>query len=243
MNKTQVDFLVKLQRKKYRDKHQKFIIENPKVILEEYSNPLLDSVYITDNFFKDHEDEMVFSNVHRISEKDIKKVSSQVTPAGMFALFNMPKLRKFTFQKKHILLLDKIQDPGNLGTIIRTADWFGFQGLFLSKNCVEVFNPKVIAATMGSIFHLNIYDDLDLVDFIKDLKQEKYIVATTALTGDKIDIKAKDKLALIIGNESKGVSPDIKELADKSFQIPKFGKAESLNAAVAAGIIMHQIKE
>ena len=242
MNKAQIDFLNKLKRKKYRDKYGKFLVENPKVILEEYNSPLLDSIYATEKFFKEYEDLMAFDKVEIISEKALDRVSSQVTPAGIIALFNLPKEKNFSFKTKHILLLDGIQDPGNLGTIIRTADWFGWRAIFLGKNCVEPFNPKVVAASMGSIFRSHVYQDTDLVALIKDLKKERYTIATTDLHGGNIDTKEKENIALVIGNESKGVSLEIKDIADKSFKIPKFGKAESLNAAVAAGIIMHKIK-
>ncbi|MBT4350021.1 RNA methyltransferase [bacterium] len=242
MNKTQIDFLHKLKKKKYRDKHQQFIVENPKVIWEEYNNPWLEMVYVTEKFFKEHEDEMVFKKTEVISEKEIAKIASQVNPAGMMALFNVPKQKKFTFQKQNILILDHVTDPGNMGTIIRTADWFGFHALFLSKNCVDVYNTKVVASTMGSIFRLNIYNDLDLPEIIPGLKDAGYTIAVTDLRGGEVKFNKKEKVALVIGSESRGISEEIRELADKSLKITKFGKAESLNAAVAAGIIMHQIK-
>jgi len=240
--KAQVEFLTKLQKKKHRDQYHQFLVENPKVVWEEYSSKLLKSVYVTEVFFKENEDRMVFDNIYIISNKDLKKISQQVSPVGMLALYDMPKTRNFTFRPPHILLLDNIQDPGNLGTIIRTADWFGFNHVFLSKNCVDAHNSKVVAATMGSLFNIQIHQDQDLVELIDELKTQKYIVAVTDLAGEKVSLKAKDKIALVIGNEARGVSAKIKDLADKHYKILKPGKAESLNAAVAAGVIMHQIK-
>jgi len=242
INKKQVDFLEKLKRKKYRDLHQKFLVESPKVIWENYKNSLLDSVYVTDNFYKDNEDKMVFDNTYRMSEKDLKNVSNQVNPLGMLALFNMPKVKKFNFRLRCVLLLENIQDPGNLGTIIRTADWFGFNDIFLSQNCAEIYNPKVVAASMGSVFDINIYSNLNLMDQIQELKKENYKIVVTDLAGESTVFDKQTKIALVIGNESKGVSNEIKKLADQHFKIVKSGQAESLNAAVAAGIIMQQIK-
>jgi RNA methyltransferase, TrmH family len=242
VNKKQVDFLVKLKKKKYRDEHQKFLLENSKVIWEEFSNPLLDSVYVTDNFYKENEDRMVFKNIYRISNKELKKISKQVSPLGMIALFNMPRTRKFIFKSKNILLLDSISDPGNMGTIIRTADWFGFNHVFLSDNCVEVYNSKVVAASMGSVFNVSINPDANLAKLIKDLKEEGYKIIVTDLMGDEFEINKKDKIALVIGNEGKGVNRKLIAMADKRFKIMKSGKAESLNAAVAAGIVMNKIK-
>ena len=242
ITKSQVEYLVKLQKKKYREIHQQFILENPKVIWEEYNNKLLKSVYVTEVFFKENEDRMVFDNLYIVSNKDLKKISQQVSPVGMLALYDMPKVRKFTFRPPHILLLDNIQDPGNLGTIIRTADWFGFNHVFLTKDCVEVYNPKVVSASMGSIFNINIHQDQDLVEFVSELKKQKYIIAVTDLAGEKVKFNKKGKIALVIGNEARGVNSKIKDIADKRYKIMKTGKAESLNAAVAAGVIMHEIK-
>ena len=242
MNKKQKDFLIKLKRKKYREEHKKFIIENFKIVLEEYSNQLLDSIYVTEKFYKENEDEMVFKNIDIISEKDLKKVSHKVNPPGIIALFNIPREKKFNFQKRLILLLDDIQDPGNLGTIIRTADWFGFTEIFCSTNCVEVYNPKVTSSTMGSIFNLNIHSNVNLKDLIKELKKERYKIVVTDLNGRNIKFNKKDKIALVIGSEAKGVSSRIKNLADLNYKIEKSGKAESLNVAIATGIIMKEIK-
>ena len=242
VNKKQVDFLAKLKKKKYRDEHQKFLLENPKVIWEEFSNPLLDSVYVTDNFYKDNEDWMVFKNIYKLSEKDLNKISNQVNPLGMLALFNMPRVKKFIFKAKHVLILDSIADPGNMGTILRTADWFGFNHVFLGMGCVEVYNPKVVAASMGSIFNISINEEVDLKNLIKDLKSEGYKIIVTDLMGEDFAINKKDNIALVIGNEGKGVDRKIIAMADKRFKIMKSGKAESLNAAVAAGIVMNKIK-
>ncbi|MFA6307921.1 MAG: RNA methyltransferase [Patescibacteria group bacterium] len=242
VNKKQIEFLIKLKKKKYRDEHQKFLFENPKVIWEEFSNPLLDSVYVTDNFYKDNEDRMVFKTIYRLSEKDLKKISNQVNPLGMLALFDMPHPKKFIFKSKHVLILDNIADPGNMGTIIRTADWFGFNHVFLGTGCVEIYNPKVVAASMGSIFNISINEEVDLKNFIKDLKNEAYQIIVTDLMGDEFSINKKNNIALIIGNEAKGVDKKLIAMADQRFKIMKSGKAESLNAAVAAGIVMNKIK-
>ncbi len=242
MNKRQKDFLIKLKRKKYREEHQKFTIENFKIILEEYSNNLLDSIYVTEKFYKENEDQMVFKNTDIISEKDLKKVSNKVNPPGIIALFNIPQEKNFHFKKRLVLLLDDIQDPGNLGTIIRTADWFGFTEIFCSENCVELYNPKVISSSMGSIFNLNIHNNVNLKDLIKDLKKERYRIVVTDLNGQSIKFNKKNNIALVIGSEAKGVSNRIKGLADLNYKIKKSGKAESLNVAIATGIIMNEIK-
>jgi len=242
MIKKQVDFLVKLKKKKYREEYGKFIVENSKVALEEYSNQLLDSVYVTEKYHEENKDFMVFKNIDIISEKDLKKVSNKVTPPGIIALFNIPKKRKFKFNKKLVLILDGIQDPGNLGTIIRTADWFGFTEIFLSENCVEVYNPKVIASSMGSIFSVNLNTDINLKDLVKELKDERYKIVVTDLNGRNVKFNKKNKMALVIGSESKGVSKKILSMADIRYKIEKSGTADSLNVGIATGIVMDKIK-
>lgn len=241
-SKKQIDFLAKLQKKKYRDEHQKFLLENAKVIWEEYSNPLLDSVYVTETFLNENNDFLDLKNVFVLSNKDLKKVSSQVNPVGIVALYNIPKIRKFNFKSKYVLLLDSISDPGNMGTILRTADWFGFKDIFLSNNCVDAYNFKVVAASMGSIFNINIFQDCALLDLAQDLKKEKYQIVATDLMGKEAEIDNKKNIALVIGNEAKGVDKKILALADQRLKIKKFGQAESLNAAVAAGIVMNDIR-
>lgn len=240
--KKQVSFLIKLKQKKYRDKEQKFLLESPKVILEQFDNPLLDSVYVTEDFFVEYEDHLVSRDIFKVSASDMKKISSQVHPVGIVALFDIPQDKKFNFRNKNILLLDTIQDPGNMGTIIRTADWYGFDSIFLNEACVDIYNPKVIAATMGSIFNINVYSDVDLVDFMGDLKENNYKVIASSLQGKKLSLAKLDKTALIIGNESKGISSSLLNLADLHYKIPQYGKAESLNASVAAGVIMNEVK-
>lgn len=242
ISKKQVLFLSKLRQKKYREQHQKFLLENPKVIWEEFSNKLLDSVYVTEEFEQEHKDDLVFDKVFTVSNADMKKISSQVNPVGVVALFDMPKNKKFDFKNKNILVLDTIQDPGNMGTIIRTADWYGFNSILLNETCADVFNPKVVSSTMGSIFNVNIYSDIDFPNLMEGLKKNGYDIVASDLNGQQSDLSKLDKMALIIGNESKGISPELLEAANIHYKIPKHGQAESLNAAVATGILMDKIK-
>jgi len=243
ISKAQLKFLASLKEKKYRLKHKQFLVDNPKVIFEEISNDALDSIFATKKFFQEHEEQIPFDLFEALHDSDLKKISSSITPQGIIAVFNMIPPKDFDKQDKNILLLENIQDPGNMGTIIRTADWFGFENIFLSEDCVDVYNPKVVAATMGSIFHINIFQDLSLPDFTRDLKASGYQVLVSDLDGQADTIPSKLKTALIIGNEAKGVTRQLKSLADINLKIPKIGQAESLNAAVAAGIFMHKIKQ
>lgn len=240
MTNKELDFLVKLKQKKHREIEACFVIENPKVILEERNNPNLKQVYVTDNFLASQDNSLPFK-YQVISEKELKQVANSVTPQGMLAVFKLPQVKEFDFKAKAIFILDNLQDPGNLGTIIRTADWFGFKDLFLGKNCVDIFNPKVVAASMGSLFHLNFYANLELVDLIADLKKYKYHVLATDLKGkEKFILDTSKKMAVIVGNEAQGVSEELKNEADQLIKLRSFGQAESLNVAVATAILMHE---
>ncbi len=243
ISKKQILFLSKLQKKKYRDLDQKFLLESPKVIWEEFSNPLLDSIYVTESFFAENKDKMLFKNIFMVSNSDMKKISAQINPVGIVALFDIPKTRKFAFKNKNILILDSVQDPGNMGTIIRTADWYGFNSIFLNENCADIYNPKVVGSSMGSIFNINLYRDFDLGILLRDLKKNDYKILASDLNGENFDLKDIGKSALIVGNESKGIGRELLDLADLHFKIAKHGKAESLNVAVATGIIMNELKK
>lgn len=242
VSKAQVNFLAKLQQKKYRYLQQKFLVASPKVIWEQYDNELLDSIYVTDNFYNENEDKMVFGKTYRISERDLVKISGQVTPAGLVGLFSMPTLSSFSWRCKQVLWLDDIQDAGNLGTIVRTADWFGISDIFLSPNCVDLYNPKVVAATMGSIFNVKIHLVNNAKKTAEEFKKNNYLIIVADLSGQEFPLPKNQKIVLVVGNEARGSSQEIKSLADKKYKIKQFGKAESLNAAVSAGIIMHQLK-
>lgn len=242
MTNKELDFLIKLKQKKYRQSEACFVVENPKVILEEKNNPNLKQVYVTDNFLNSQDDSLAFK-YQIISEKELKQVTNSVTPQGMLAIFQTPEVKAFDFKAKAIFILDNLQDPGNLGTIIRTADWFGFKDLFLGKNCVDIFNPKVVAASMGSLFHLNFYANLELNDLLVDLKKHKYHILATDLKGkEKFILDTSKKIAIIVGNEAQGVSTEVKNEADQLIKLRSFGQAESLNVAVATAILMHEFK-
>ncbi|MCI8397520.1 MAG: RNA methyltransferase [Clostridia bacterium] len=140
-----------------------------------------------------------------------------------------------------IIVLDGIQDPGNLGTIIRTIDSTGLSQIILSKTSVDAYNPKVVRSTMGAIFRVNIIEAENLVETLKNLKKHKYKIIATSLSGTEniyeIDMNKK---AIVIGNEAKGVSKEILEVSDGKTKIPMIGKTESLNAGIATGVILYE---
>lgn len=162
------------------------------------------------------------------------------TPQGLIAVIGMKQ--HSNFNGNQVVLIDRIQDPGNLGTIIRTADAAGFSAVILGKGTVDLYNNKVIRATQGSLFHIPIIQ-CDLLEEISKLKQSGFTIWATALQGAKMytEISNSQKTALILGNEGAGIDEDILQAADSIVKIPIYGKAESLNVSIAAGILMYYL--
>lgn len=187
-----------------------------------------------------------FKNLINIPEKLFAEISDVETPQGIMAILpfrEMSLMDMLERQNPFIILLDRVQDPGNLGTIIRTADAFGVDGIIVSEGSVDVYNPKVVRATMGSLFRMKIYHTEDSMGTIRELKDKGIIIYSTSLQGKsfihEVDFKAPS--LLIIGNESRGVSDELLDMADMLVKIPMVGGAESLNAAVASSIIMYEV--
>src|SRR5690625_4602904 len=179
--------------------------------------------------------------IHIVSEAVFQHIAQTNTPQGVIAVLRMKGWAKFT--GNHVILIDRIQDPGNLGTIIRTADAAGFSAVILGKGTVDLFNDKVIRATQGSLFHIPILQ-ADLLGEITELKQAGFSIWATALQDSKkyTEIEVPEKVALILGNEGSGIDVDILHAADSIVNIPIYGKAESLNVSIAAGILMYYLR-
>lgn len=181
-----------------------------------------------------------------ISAREFASISDTVHAQGIAAVV---RIFAFDFQEHisriarqdsaFVVALDQIAEPGNMGAIIRTADWFGADAIVLSENCVELYNPKVVRATVGSIFHLPIIETNKFAGTIESLKNSGFTLYGAELNGSKEiqSIRWAKKSAVVIGNEARGIRPEISSLLDEHAAIPRFGKAESLNAGIAAGII------
>ncbi|MCR4417052.1 MAG: RNA methyltransferase [Ignavibacteria bacterium] len=241
--------LSKLKLKKYRDETQTFLVETEKVIDEAIrSDWTVKELFVTKtnlSLLKKYED-IKGIKFYELSENEFKKISSEVTPSGIAALvekkiFNINKL--LNSNENFILALEKISNPGNLGAILRTADWFGFKSVVLSKDSVELTNPKVIRASMGSIFHLDIYDEIDFIQFLDRFKKNNFQIIGTSTKGKSITkFIFPEKLVLIFGNESQGISQEILSKCDEIISISSFGNAESLNLAISSSIILYELR-
>lgn len=180
-----------------------------------------------------------------VPEKLFNEISDTQTPQGVLAVL---KKREFVLdeiieQGSSLVLLDNLQDPGNVGTIVRTADAAGVSAVLMSKGCVDLYSPKVLRSTMGSVFHMPIFEGLSINETIKMLKKFGYKVIASHLAGrnNYYDEDLTGKSAIIVGNEANGISEETAALADRLVKIPMPGKAESLNASVAASIMIYEI--
>lgn len=243
LSKSTIKYIQSLQHKKFRDEYRAFIAEGPKIVGELLEAAVFDcqAVYALQEWMNNLDDktlQLVNGKLEVIKDFELAKISTLTSPNQVIAIFEK-KLPVVDFPVKGnlTLVLDDIRDPGNLGTIIRTADWFGVNNIICSLNTADMYNNKVVQSTMASLSRVNIlYTDLE--KWLKENNTVKRIAATlegkSAGSFDQIN-----EGILIIGNESNGISQTILELADEQVTIPRLGAAESLNAAVAAGILLY----
>lgn len=238
VSKNQIKLITGLQQKKYRKQHKLFFAEGIKVVQELLdSNIRLHHLYTTKEVFTGISPE----NVSLITEAELNKISALTTPQTCLALFEMPE-EKPVAPTGLIVALDDVRDPGNLGTIIRLCDWFGIAHLVCSVECVDVYNPKVVQATMGSISRVNVvYTDLQ-----QYLSDTRLPVFGTFMDGQNIYGEALPEDGIIVlGNEANGISDEIEALCTQRIAIPRFGDiqaTESLNVATATAITLSEFR-
>ena len=238
VSKNQIKLISSLQQKKFRQLNQLFIAEGVKVIQE-----LLDANFELEHIYTT---ESLFTSVSKqkstlISEDDLKKISALTVANNCLAVFRIPITKEFE-ETGLILALDSVRDPGNLGTIIRICDWFGIRQIICSKDTVDIYNPKVIQATMGSIARVNcIYTDLEVL-----LQNTNLPIFGTFMDGENIyKLDLPQEGIIIMGNEANGISVAIESLVKNKIAIPRFGelqKTESLNVATATALILSEFR-
>ncbi len=246
LSNSEIKHIKSLQLKKYRTKLQQFVIEGSKNVLEILqSDYTVIQIFALSSWIEDHQDSLDahINKVNHISEKELNRISTQKTPSGTIALISIPEVKedKSTIQNSLSLVLDNIQDPGNLGSIVRTADWFGIPYIFCSPDTVDLYNPKTVNATMGSITRVKvIYTDiLSLLDHYQQLTS----FATTLDGNDIFESRLKSNGFIVLGNESKGISENVLKKVNQKVKIPSYSsKADSLNVAIATGIICAAFK-
>lgn len=245
-----IKHIKKLKEKKYREEYKEFIVEGIKMIEEAISEGAkIKSIIICEDCKTQGAipNELMYEiaklNCIYVAEKIFNTITDVINPQGIMAVIEKPQAKENTidFSANVSLLLDNIQDPGNMGTILRTADSLNMKQIIVSKGSADVYNLKVVRSTMGAIFRVKVIEVEDLSKVIKEMKKHKIKVYATDLQTDK-SIYDVDylKSAIVIGNEANGVSSRVLEEASERIKIPMIGKTESLNAAVATSVILYE---
>ena len=244
---SKIKFLKQLQQKKYRDKFEKFFVENAVLICDALrSEFFFESLFVTENFIGKNKEKFDFILNHTnskeyylISEKINRSFSNLDTPPGICAIYR--KKRKEIDFTKPIIYLNGINDPGNLGTILRSALAFDLENIVVDEKCADIYNPKTISASKDAIFKLNIISDKNL-EILNQIKEKMKVFSTRIERSDTLDTLKNEKLfCLILGSESRGVNKELQEMSDACVRIEMGKKIESLNVASASAIIFYEI--
>lgn len=244
-----IKHIKKLKDKKYRDENNEYIIEGVKLIEEAVKEKAkIKKVIICEDTTRTYEIprqvmlEIAKYDCAYVTDKIFNTITQVTNPQGIMAIIEKSvENKEIDYKQDIIVVLDDVQDPGNLGTILRTVDSIGLNQIIVSKETADVFNPKVVRSTMGAIFRIRIIECENLVQSIKDMRKHHFKLMVTSLQTDNsiYDIDFNKKI-IVIGNESNGVSREIQDMADEKAKIPMLGKTESLNASVAAGVVMYE---
>ena len=239
----------KLKEKKYRDEYNEYVVEGVKIVEEAIKeNAKIKQVIVCNDTTKTYEIpthimlEIAKFDCIYVSDKIFNYITQVTNPQGIMAIIEkQDENMQIDYNQDIIVMLDDVQDPGNLGTILRTVDSIGLNQIIVSKGTADSFNSKVVRSTMGAIFRLKIIEEEDLIKTIKELRKHHFKLLVTSLQTENsiYDIDFSKKI-IVIGNEANGVSKEIQDLSDEKAKIPMLGRTESLNASVAAGIVMYE---
>lgn len=245
LTQNKIKLIRSLDKKKYRQKHRCFVIEGEKMVndaLKSGKFNLIETFTTNENLVH----QFIDKPITLISEKELQKVSFLTTPNQSLALFELPETKNLPMVDDLVLALDHIQDPGNLGTIIRTASWFGIKNIVCSINSVDIYGPKVVQATMSGILNIQVFYT-DLYHFLKETKQQQILIYGTHLQGENLyKTKLKKPAVIVMGNESKGISDEIASLLTHKIFIPNYPEnnqqTESLNVGIACAITLAEFR-
>ena len=240
ISKNQIKQICSLQHKKFREQYQQFIIEGSRCLTSALSaGSKIDSIIYTKSYAQNNPNLINgFGTIPQtiVSDDELKKLSPSTSPSGLMAICHMIHYSSRN-QHKNLIYLDQISDPGNMGTILRTASWFGMDQIALSPGCIDIYNPKVVRSAMGAHFHLSWIGELTFNEL------DDYTLLGADQRGETIDTlnQIPKKWALIMGSEAHGLSKETRSLLNRSVSISKIGEGESLNVGVAMGILLHQL--
>jgi RNA methyltransferase, TrmH family len=249
ISKIKIKFITSLQIKKFRDEEKLFVIEGDKLVREFLAAGVPVKMLVAKPEFLSSippEQKRLVDSVENASYDELKQMSSLKTPHNALAVVRMPSVEfeRSSVTKRLCIALDFIQDPGNFGTIIRAAGWFGIRNIVCSPDCVDVYNPKVIQSSMGALLHVKVYYN-DLVDFLQYANDNSVPVFGTLLDGQSIyNHKLDTKGIILLGNESKGISKELIPFISEKINIPKFSNSkegiDSLNVGMAAAVVFSE---
>jgi RNA methyltransferase, TrmH family len=248
--KNEMKYYSSLLTKKFRKSENKFLVEGSKLIIEALNSELQCEIVLgLQSFFDENSD---FSNelirrktrIEIVKSLELEKLSDTKNPQGVVAVFEQKSSSTKNYSPKLIVALENVSDPGNMGTIIRNCDWFGVKHIILSPGCAEIFNPKVIRSSAGSVFHLMIDETNVFYDDLLKLKSDSYKILCADLNGLSIyEYNQPEKIILVLANEANGPTQELLNIVDHTITIPGKGKAESLNVASASAVILSELTE
>jgi len=250
ISKNRLKYLRSLKIKKYRIQEKLLLVEGFRLISEALNaNASIQSIYYTDKILTNQNIELLFKQcenkdveIIQINQKHIDILSDAINNQGIIAVVHQPISNDDCNLDANQLLLDSISDPGNMGNILRTADWFGLKNIYLSNESIDPYNSKTLRSSMGAHFYINI-KIINIIDHINMLKDDGFTIVGAHISGENVyNWKAPKKWALILGNEAHGISKEVQQLIDCKVTIPKIGNIESLNVAMAGGILLSHIK-
>lgn len=244
-------FAKSLLKTKYRNREKKYLAEGLRTVeLALEYGAKIESVFLNEKFAENEENSNIIESLESVTKvflmsNDLfKNIAATENSQGMVAMINMKDISIDDINSKHkkIILLDRLQDPGNLGTVIRTADAAGFDMVIMTKGCVDLYNPKVVRSAMGSMFYMDIVSATQ-EEALEAMKKNDIEIVSSYLKTDNFynEVEYSERCALVVGNEANGICDFWIENSDKIVKIPMYGKAESLNVAISAALLMYQI--
>ncbi len=241
LSKSEIQHVKLLRTKKFRQKYNQFVVEGEKAVAELLQTDfIINKVYGLEDWRANHLPLLKKTEYTTINQKELERISGFKQPNKVLAVVQLPQssFSASVLQQPLTIALDFIQDPGNMGTIIRTADWYGIKHILCSENCADAYSPKVINATMGSFTRVKIHY-VNLQEVLQPYAKDIY---ACVMNGQSVyDIEPTKNAIVLIGNEGRGVSDELLTLAKNKISIPRRGKAESLNVAVATAVIIDQL--
>ena len=249
LTKNRLKYYSSLLDKKERRQEKKFLAEGKKLIFEAVNwGYECDSVFTTEVFAEENADFLEFIEfkgleIEILKSAELSKLCDTKTPQGIVGVFNFKGEKSpDLLNEKLIVALENISDPGNMGTILRNCDWFGIKNVLISPDCAEIYNPKVIRASAGSLFHLNLVEEENIIDSLITLKESGFKLICADLNGTSLyEFGREEKEIIILANEANGPTRELLEICDSKITIPKLGEAESLNVASASAVILSEL--